>query len=268
MRKQLIGLIALCAAIFVAQGAESDWFGTFKTVGPDRYADGALVLPGESYVLVWQRANTTFQGFREDGSLVNTEDSIRLNVSDWVAKQGTEGCSLGRTTITIPNSYMNTGSLSLYVLDSRRYSGHVYNADGDLVSVSTNVTKGAEAAVHSYAEVAAYALLTSGTTIKGTTEGKTYLLSTIDNRVIAAPVITGMRFEGEYVVLTVSSSSPRVTYDAIGSADVSATSSEAPTSKAVAPVSGAAAEDATIEIRLRRDAAAKSQFFRVIRRQL
>lgn len=273
MRKQIIGLIALCAAAFAARGAESDWAGSFYTVGPDRYADGSEVLPDEEYVLVWQKNGTAFAGFREDGALVDAENSVRLNVDRWHAEPRKKGgCELKRISITLDPSYLQTGSLSLYVLDTRRFSGHVYDAaSGELLSVSTNVTSASAAkAVQGYAEVAAYAAVvqTGGSTTAGTTEGKTYFLSTIDNAVIESPVITGMRFEGDFVVLTVASTNSKLTYDAVGSDCIGTATGASATSKAVAPVSGAATSKDAIEIRVRRDAAASSQFFRVIRRQL
>lgn len=278
MRKQIIGLIALCAAAFAARGAESDWFGVFCTSGPDCYSDGSLVLPNEEYALVWQKSGTSFQGFRDDGTLVDGENSVLLNKSTWLAKpldstNPAQGCHLDYITVTVPLQYAQTGSFSVYVLDTRRYSGHVYDGAGNLVSVNTNVTSvlaaGSGKAINGYAEVAAYATMSGGMggLIEGTTADKTYFLSTLDNTKIPAPVITGMRLEGEYVVLTVSSTSSQVTYDAVSSTSISTTGRGASAQKAVAPVSGAAEPDGQIEIRLRRDVEAKSQFFRVIRRQ-
>lgn len=272
--KKAIAILALGVAAFVARGGdESDWRGTFTTIPPDLYSDGSRVIEGEEYILVWQKNGTTFKGFREDGSLVDNVNSIRMNEKTWRATcdDPAQGCYLDYWTITIPSSYTTTGTFSLYVLDTRRFSGHQYDADGNLLSVTTNLTVAAEGgrSIQGYAEVAALATVsTSSTLIEGTTVGKTYLLSTLDNAMIEAPVITDMRFDGDYVVLTVTSTHSKVTYDAVGSENISTAVRGAAETSSVSPVSGAATSKGTIEIRLKRDWAAKSQFFRIIRRQM
>ena len=76
-------MAVLCAAVAVA--AEGDAWLSFGTAGPDAYADGAPVLDGESYALVWT-ANETFGGLAADGSPAVAGD--RLIVSAPLAKDG------------------------------------------------------------------------------------------------------------------------------------------------------------------------------------
>ena len=76
-------MAVLCAVAAVA--AEGDAWLSFGTAGPDAYADGAPVLDGESYALVWT-ANETFGGLAADGSPAVAGD--RLIVSAPLAKDG------------------------------------------------------------------------------------------------------------------------------------------------------------------------------------
>ena len=50
----------------------------FSTVGPDRYADGSVVVDGECYALVWSPAGKTFSGFNADGTPVSSRDRVVL----------------------------------------------------------------------------------------------------------------------------------------------------------------------------------------------
>ena len=50
----------------------------FSTQGPDRYADGSVVIDGECYALVWSPAGKTFSGFNADGTPVSANDCVVL----------------------------------------------------------------------------------------------------------------------------------------------------------------------------------------------
>jgi hypothetical protein len=50
---------------------------SFRTTGPDRYADGTVVLDGECYALVWSK-DGDFDGFDANGDCVDPEDRIVL----------------------------------------------------------------------------------------------------------------------------------------------------------------------------------------------
>ena len=50
----------------------------FSTPGPDRYADGSVVVDGECYALVWSPAGTAFSGFNADGTPVSSRDRVVL----------------------------------------------------------------------------------------------------------------------------------------------------------------------------------------------
>jgi len=50
----------------------------FSTPGVDRYADGAPVLDGECYALVWSPAGQAFAGFNADGTAASPADRVVL----------------------------------------------------------------------------------------------------------------------------------------------------------------------------------------------
>ena len=50
----------------------------FSTPGPDRYADGSVVVDGECYALVWSPAGKEFSGFNADGTPVSPGDRVVL----------------------------------------------------------------------------------------------------------------------------------------------------------------------------------------------
>lgn len=75
-RKRLalcVGL--LCTAAFASM---EDKVLRFSTPGPDRYADGTLVVDGECYALVWSPKGSTFAGFSADGTTVSSADRVVL----------------------------------------------------------------------------------------------------------------------------------------------------------------------------------------------
>ena len=61
-----------------AHGSIQDKLARFSTPGPDRYADGSIVVDGECYALVWSPAGSTFSGFNADGTPVSSNDRVVL----------------------------------------------------------------------------------------------------------------------------------------------------------------------------------------------
>lgn len=70
-----VACVFLSGSIFAA--GLDDSCVSFSTQGPDRYADGSVVLDGECYALVWS-ADGEFNGFSADGSCVDGEDRVVL----------------------------------------------------------------------------------------------------------------------------------------------------------------------------------------------
>ena len=80
MRKKVVRLILflVCATAAEAFAGMADKVLRFSTVGPDRYADGSVVVDGECYALVWSPAGKTFSGFNADGTPVSSSDYVVL----------------------------------------------------------------------------------------------------------------------------------------------------------------------------------------------
>jgi len=275
----IVALLGFCCLAETATAAsQEDWAGTFFTVGPDCYADGTVVRDGEYYALVWRNAAVPFAGFKEGTSLsagaivkdktallVDTDNAQLIRAWPWA-----EDGRLDDVAVTFPSAEYKTfasGVFSLYLLDTRRFAqpSCTYNADGSLASVTTNVVEGS-GSVQGYVETAGYAYVANakGVDVEGVSAGKPFLLSTIDNTVVPSPVITQMRVEGDYVILSVKATKPTIAYNAVGAETVSAVKAQSGT-RAVSPVTGAATEVDEIELRVPRKPGATSEFFNIIR---
>ena len=53
----------------------------FSSSGPDRYADGSIVVDGECYALVWSPKGRSFAGFNADGTPISPVDRVVLAAS-------------------------------------------------------------------------------------------------------------------------------------------------------------------------------------------
>lgn len=226
----------------------------FSTKGPDRYADGTPVLDGEVYALVWTRNGTTFAGFNVDGTPVEPDNASVLYAAS-LAKGGR--CEPFKVVLDplVLQGYLANGVFSLHLLDTRAWAadGTATVAGATRVQGSTRVTEGAL--------VAAAASIASKT--GGTGENPVYAASAV-GKDVPSPKITGIRVEGDEIVLTVANT--------VSALDYAVSAGATPTADADAhascPVSGAASKGATIELRVPRDPNATSQFFRVGRNPL
>ena len=130
-------ILSLLFGVVLAATAFGDTLGTLtltaSTTGPDRYADGSLVLAGETYLLVYVNEGATFGGVRTDGTLVNT-------ASNAIATTGTatDDARCGMVAIQYPASlYPSLGEWALVLLDTRNANGV-----GGLVVGVSEVTEG------------------------------------------------------------------------------------------------------------------------------
>lgn len=227
----------------------------FSTKGPDRYADGTTVLDGEVYALVWTRNGTTFAGFNVDGTPVDGENASVLYAAP-LAKGGR--CVPFKVVFAplVLQGWLANGTFSLHLLDTRAWAadGTATVAGATRVQGSTDVTEGAS--VKATAASIASAM-------GGTGANPVYAASAVAKDV-PSPKITGIRVEGDEIVLTVANT--------VGALDYAVSAGATPAADAVAqasrPVSGAASKGATIELRVPRDPNATSRFFRVGRNPL
>lgn len=258
------GLLCALAALSAAGAGEDATFFSFFTVPEDRYADGTVVKDGEWYALTWQRRGWTFDGFTVDGDPVSPDSCEVL----WLWPAAKDGC-LEERSFTFDErghkSFAEGGRFALYLLDTRKFAAPTvsYDAAGNVASVTTNATLAGTLSVQGFAEAAGF-IASNGRPFGGTSAGKPFLLSTLDDAYVERPVVTGIRVEDDVVVLTVSSTTDAVVYNAAaGETPEAAMASSAATAQA--PVSGASAAGGTIELRIPRDRQATGRFFKVIR---
>ena len=75
---RIMAVAAVMTCVACAFGSMQDKLARFSTPGPDRYADGSIVVDGECYALVWSPAGTAFAGFNADGTPVSSRDRVVL----------------------------------------------------------------------------------------------------------------------------------------------------------------------------------------------
>lgn len=111
---KFVGCAALAMAASCAFADAANVLIMFSTPGPDKYADGATVLDGERYALVWS-ADGNFDGIKTDGTAVDNKDLV---IDFAYAKNGR--CPF--TVYQIDSMSQNakrTGVYGVYLLDTR-----------------------------------------------------------------------------------------------------------------------------------------------------
>ena len=187
MKKTIAALFAvLSAAVFAGEG---DVLITFSTPGPDKYADGADVLPGERYALVWtptegdQKIVLTYPG----ATKIDNADGMHCPPVLFVVDAA-----------TAKKSYVN-GTWGVYLLDTR-----VYANGGNGTTLATTVDKNT---VNVKAPVADGIVSTAdkeSVTADGAVVAGSYT--------IPAPTVTGIKVEGAKVFVTVKDIVPCLEY--------------------------------------------------------
>lgn len=197
MKKTIAVLFALMTAAAFA-GAENDIVINFSTPGPDKYADGTVVLDGEYYSLVWNAPDGTHKTV--------------FNVP--IAKDG----KCPPVVFVIPEKFVSDyegGTWSVYLLDTRVFAT---NAEGKTVvaglagsvageNVKVAVTDGVSASSGSFA--------TADADVGVSTDA--YDLAALG---VPTPKVTGIQIEGAYVVVTVADTVPFAGYTLQAGTDV------------------------------------------------
>ena len=91
----------------------------FSTVGPDKYADGATVMDGECYALVWTPTGSEFQGINEKGEAAG--DS-KVAVKAPIAIGGKCPNVQFQIDETYANENYPNGTWGVYLLDTRKFA--------------------------------------------------------------------------------------------------------------------------------------------------
>lgn len=231
MKKTIAALFAvLSAAVFAGAG---DVLITFSTPGPDKYADGTNVLPGERYALVW----TPAEG----------EQQIVLTYPGATKIENADGMHCPPVLFIVDESdakFYNNGTWGVYLLDTRDYTN---GADGTKLAAavdknSVNVKAPVAEGIVSTAKMESAA--TSGAVAAGSFE-------------IPNPTVTGIKVEGAKVFITVKDIVPCFEYTLKSGSDVQA--------KFGLPKGGVSSEMAASakEITLAVDKQDGAQFFKV-----
>ncbi len=183
MKKTLsiVSFLLLGSAAFSAELAQLTL--SISTPGPDLYADGTQVLPGETYLLVYVKQGAAFLGVMSDGTLVDP-------VNNLVATKGmaVQGAKCGFKAIQYPaDLYPAGGSWVIVLLDSRDASGAV----GGLVAA-----QGASAAAAAASGSSTALNAVSGAGEGGSTSGLTAATLSQAPADTPAPVITAVQPQG------------------------------------------------------------------------
>ena len=121
MKKSAIAVFAGLMSVAAFAGMNNVLV-TFSTVGPDHYADGSQVEPGEVYALVWTETGFEFQGVDAQGKAVDpTHNKIVIK-----APIATEKGNCPLITFQVDEDYAATnypgGTWGVYLLDTRKFA--------------------------------------------------------------------------------------------------------------------------------------------------
>ena len=219
--KKLVTMIGVAGLAFAATAAIDDALLSFSTVGPDKYADGTDVLPGECYALVWS-ADGQFEGIKADGTTIDPADKVVLVAP--VAKQGANGTCCPAILYQVDKAFAEShasGQYAVYILDTR-----VKAADG-MVAVGGVDENGALKVVNGYDAVSAGTTATSAAeSIKmvATTAVGGAAIATLSE--VDAPVITAIQPNGTKITISASGLSPVATYKVVTGTQLGKVSTE------------------------------------------
>ena len=198
MKKKLITLLlSLGVTAVTFANSLGDARLSFSTKGPDRYADGSVVMDGECYALVWSQ-DGNFDGFSANGECIDPEDRIVLIAP--IAKDG----RCPPVLFQIPEAEADElagGQYSVYLLDTRIASGETVRPCGTV--------NGKLALMNGYGSASANLAISGANSDKKAEEAETSSGGQVASSLSAAPSdcvqprIKAMRIDGDNVFLTV-----------------------------------------------------------------
>ncbi len=214
MKKLLAGIVAMAGVAAFADAANT--FVYFSSQGPDTYADGTDVIQGERYALVWYE-DDKFDGFTVSGDLVDTNDVVFSIMSRATLRSDGEGMRCPMTAFQVDSKSAPTnGVYAVYLLDTRiEKEGKLVLSDINIETGKPQVVRATSTAVASYAVRGADSF---GGVNPSSAEKTAFAGSAtpIAPDASAAPVVTGIKVDGEKVYITVKNTSPLLSYDVVG----------------------------------------------------
>lgn len=213
--KKAIKIVCAIVLALMAQGvvaAMNDSAVVFSTKGPDRYADGTEVLPGEVYALVWVREGHVFAGVDMNGAVVdaaNSEILVALPLAKACKRGGGAHCPM--TLFQIGADYVaahQDGQFALVLLDTRTSNGA-----GELAPTGDRHRVNGWGFVEKSRIRVAETAGVAGRAVNGG-EAVAQATSAIpEGAEIPQPKITSIRVEDGFAVLTVKGTSDRLLYN-------------------------------------------------------
>ena len=198
MKKKSIALLLSLGITAVAfANSLGDARLSFSTKGPDRYADGSIVMDGECYALVWSK-DGKFEGFSANGECIDPEDRIVLIAP--IAKDG----RCPPVLFQVPQAEAEElagGQYAVYLLDTRIASGDTVRPCGTV--------NGKLALMNGYGATSANLAVGALNSKKAEEIAEDKAEGQIASVLAAVPVdcaqprIKSMRIEGDNVFLTV-----------------------------------------------------------------
>jgi hypothetical protein len=220
---------------------------TVSTDGPDLYADGSQVLPGETYLLVYVNKDKTFGGVLADKRLVNTNDN-RIALECPADKAGGR-CGF-QAIMYEAAQYGADGSWALVLLDTRNANGVgglVVNQSVVTTGVNLNTVKNT---------MGPEAMDVSGSVLTASVVSKVA-------KDTPTPVIASLDPKGEQATIRIKEISAGAPYDVETTADLASNSWTVPEGgKSVQVLTHAVAGGSELEATVQTDGSAK--FFRVV----
>ena len=178
----------------------------FSTPGPDTYSDGTLVRDGERYALVWTPAGETFAGINTDATAAGVS---KVAVSAPVAKDGHCPNVLFQVDEDYAAKNYVNGSWSVVLLDTRKFE---LKADGtprlDGLGNRVVVSCGTKGFSNGYGVIGNAMANAAGFQ----SAGGVAAASGTPSADIPDPVVKGISFDGDNVLVTVESTSPALKY--------------------------------------------------------
>ena len=244
-------MLAAAAIAGAALAAQNDALVSFSTKGPDKYADGATVIDGECYALVWTAPGSAGLTVAADGTATGGEIVLVAPVA--------KGGKCPKVVFEVDAGDMakkyRGGSWSVLLLDTRRWGADGVARPAGLVSGRLGIVNATGAVSGGSVGVAA-ASSSSVSAISAAVASA----STAVPEGAPRPTITGIRVEGANVFVTVKGTVPYLQYGLTAGDEPGAVTD----SVSEVPQTGAAAPDE--EIVLVAPAKAGGAFFKVGRK--
>lgn len=240
---KLLFAAVFSVAVFGAFADAANMLISFSTPGPDKYADGKVVLDGEWYALVWS-SDGNFEGITPECNAVDPADAVVIVAP--IAKGGKCPFTVFQIDSKSPN-YKTGGTYAVYLLDTR-------NAEKTAVAAAADGKPASVNGVIANENYTAASALAGGAQSQGAVAGTWGETQAVDGK---QPKITAFVVNGAQVTITVDDLMPAVKYNVKMGKSVDKLDSYA----LETPKDGVVSADFVID-------SADSKFFQVVREPL